>query len=141
MATPYITGMSALCLFHPGRAYKPFWHSAGSPDRWHIAGQHYPDTSSFFGDQELVDLSELLTKWGIKAPIFISASYERAVFDILYNHIELENRVVPNVQPSDIDDAVDFSRVLGWVSEWERRSDRLKRGPAMRAWLETKRTW
>jgi hypothetical protein len=34
MATPYITGMTALCLFHPGRDHKPFWHSAGSPDRW-----------------------------------------------------------------------------------------------------------
>ncbi|MDN6320991.1 MAG: hypothetical protein L0J77_14630 [Marinobacter sp.] len=85
-------------------------------------------------------MSELLAKWGLEAPICISASYERAVFDILYSHIELNNQVVPNVQPSDIDDAVDFSRVLGWVSEWE-RSGRLKRGPAMRAWLETKQSW
>lgn len=140
MATPYITGMTALCLFHPGRTWKPFWHSAGSPDRWLIAGQHYPDTSSFFGDQELVDLSGLLAEWRIEAPICISASYERAVFDILYNHIELDNQMVPNVQPSDIDDVVDFSRVSGWVSEWE-QSGRLKRGPTLRAWLETKRTW
>lgn len=140
MAAPYITGMTALCLFHPGRTHKPFWHSAGSPDRWLIAGQHYPDTSSFFGDQELVDLSELMDKWGLEAPICICASYERAVFDMLYNHIELSNQVVPNVQPSDIDDVVDFSRVLRWVTEWE-WSGRLKRGPALRAWLEAKRSW
>jgi len=140
MATPYITGMTALCISHPARDHKPFWHSAGSPEKWHIAGHNYPETSFFFGDQELVDLSEFFAKWGVDTPICISASYERAVFDILYNHIELKNRVVPNVQPSDIDDVVDFSRVLGWVSEWE-LSGRLRRGPAMRAWLETKRTW
>ncbi|WP_227714178.1 hypothetical protein [Marinobacter sp. 1-4A] len=85
-------------------------------------------------------MSELMDKWGLEAPICICASYERAVFDMLYNHIELSNQVVPNVQPSDIDDAVDLSRILGWVKEWE-QSDLLKHGPAIRAWLETKRSW
>jgi len=72
----------------------------------------------------------------LKTPLCISASYERAVFAILYNHVELKNRVVPNVQPSDIDGVVDLSPVLTCISEWE-RSGRLKRGPTMRAWLET----
>ncbi|KKN81240.1 hypothetical protein LCGC14_0321940 [marine sediment metagenome] len=72
----------------------------------------------FFGDQELVDLSELLARWGFETPICISASYERAVFGILYDHIELNNQAVPNLLPSDIDDVVGFSRILGWVSEW-----------------------
>jgi len=136
MAAPYITGVTALCLIHPGRRFKPFWHPVGSPDRWHIAGQNYPDTSSFLGDQELIDVSEILAKWDVETPLCISASYERAVFDFLHNHIELNNQVVPNVQPSDINDVVDFGRVLGWVSGWE-KSGRLRRGPAMRAWLET----
>ncbi|MGM0767093.1 MAG: hypothetical protein ACQEV6_03620 [Pseudomonadota bacterium] len=62
------------------------------------------------------------------------ASYERAVFDLLYHHIEQNNRIVPNVQPTDINDVVDFDRIIAWVWEWE-RSGQLKRGDAMRNWL------
>jgi hypothetical protein len=133
MATPYITGLTALCIMHPGR-YKPFWHHFGSPDAWQIAGKNHPDTTFFFGEQELVDVSETFALWGIEPPLCVCASYERAVFDLLYLHIEQKGRMVPNVQPSDIDDVVDFKRILVWVSECE-RAGQLKRGPAMRAWL------
>lgn len=133
MATPYITGQTALCIVHPGRC-KPFWHHFGSPDVWQIAGKNHPDTSFFFGDQELVDVSETFALWGIDPPICVSASYERAVFDMLYLHIEKEGVMVPNVQSSDIDDVVDFKRILDWISECE-KAGLLRQVSAMRSWL------
>ena len=130
----YITGLAALCIPHEGRI-KTFWHSLRAPDtNWSVAGRNYPDTSNLFGDRELVDVSEYLVLAGIQTTLFRCASYERAVFDLLYHHIEQNNRPVPNVQPSDLDDVVDFEVIQGWIREWE-RAGRLKQGKAMRSWL------
>lgn len=68
------------------------------------------------------------------------ASYKRGVFDLLYHHIEQNNRMVPNVQPTDINDVVDFDRIIAWVWEWE-RSSQLKQGDAMRSWLKIEDPW
>lgn len=139
MPIPYITAQTALCTVHPGRP-KPFWHSLGPSTVWAIAGQNFPDTSHLFGDREIVDISEFLRLSGMPVNLSRCASYERAVFDLLYYHIEHNNRVVPNVQPSDINDVVDFERIVGWVWEWE-RSNQLKRGEAMRDWLKSGDLW
>lgn len=139
MSNPYITGQTALCTLHPGRL-KPFWHSLGSPAVWAIAGQNYPDTSYLFGEREIVNISEFLALSGMPVNLSRCASYERAVFDLLYYHIEQNNRVVPNVQPSDINDVVDFERIVAWVWEWE-RSSQLKQGEAMRSWLKIEEPW
>lgn len=48
--------------------------------------------------------------------------------------------MVPNVQPSDINDVVDFERIVGWVWEFE-RSNQLKRGEDMRDWLKSGDFW
>ena len=139
MPSPYITGLTALCALHPGRL-KPFWHSMGSPDRWAVAGQNFPDTSHLFGDREIVDISEFLALSGMPVNLSRCASYERAVFDLLYRHIEQNNRVVPNVQPTDISDVVDFEHIVAWVCEWE-RSGQLKCGKAMKSWLKIEDPW
>lgn len=139
MPIPYITGQTALCTLHPGRS-KPFWHSMGSPAVWAIAGHNYPDTSFLFGEREIVDISEFLALSGMPVDLSRCASYERAVFDLLYYHVEQNNRLVPNVQPSDINDVVDFERITAWVWEWE-RSSQLKRGEAMRDWLKSEDPW
>ena len=70
----------------------------------------------------------------------MSASYERAVFDLLYFYVEKEGRVVPNVQPSDIDDVVDFQIVVDWIKQWE-QAGQLQRGQSMRDWLNPKNPW
>jgi len=129
----YITGLTALCMPHPGRL-KAFWHGIGSPETWTVAGRNYPDTSHLFGDREIVDVSEYLALAGIQATLSRCASYERAVFDLLYHHIELNNRPVPNVQPSDLDDVVDFEVIRGWIREWE-RAGQLVHGKSMQTWL------
>ena len=46
----------------------------------------------------------------------------------------------PNVQPSDINDVVNFERILTWVLELE-RSGQLKRAEAMRGWLTSAEPW
>lgn len=101
----YITGLAALCIPQPGRT-KPFWHSVQEPDsNWTVAGRSYPDTSWLFGERELVDVSDYFSSVGIKTDLILCASYERAVFDLLHHHIEQNNQVAPNVQPSDIRDS------------------------------------
>ena len=85
-----------------------------------------------------MDISEFLALSGMPVNLSRCASYERAVFDLLYYHIEQNSRVVPNVQPSDIDDVVDLDSVQEWVWEWEKAGD-LACGSAMRAWLAPER--
>lgn len=135
----YITALTALCIPHPGR-FKAFWHGIGSPDAWTVAGQNYPDTSHLFGDREIVDVSVYLALAGIQATLVRCASYERAVFDLLYRNIEQNNRPVPNVQPSDLDDVVNFEVIRGWIREWE-RAGQLTHGEAMLAWLSRESSW
>mgnify|MGYP005855706967 CR=1 FL=1 len=135
----YITGPTALCADHPGRS-KPFWHSMGSPDVWKIAGQNYPDTSCFFGEREIIDISEYLALLGIQTNITRCASYERATFDMLYYHIEQNRRIVPNIQASDINDVVDFDRVREWIDTLA-QAGTLKSGQAMQAWLTSGGIW
>lgn len=136
----YITGLAALCIPQEGRI-KPFWHSLRAPDtNWSVAGRNYPDTSHLFGDRELVDVSEHLALAGVQTTLSQCASYERAVFDLLYHHIEQYNRPVPNVQPSDLDDVVNFEVIRGWIREWE-RAGQLTHGETMLAWLSPESFW
>lgn len=92
MPIPYITGLTALCTLHPGRL-KPFWHDMGSPAFWAIAGHNYPNTSFLFGEREIVDISGFLALSGMPVNLSRCASSERAVFDLLYHHIEQNNRM------------------------------------------------
>ena len=112
----------------------------GSPDVWKIAGQNFPDTSFFFGEREIIDIAEYLDLLGIQANITRCASYERATFDLLYHHIEQRGKAVPNVQPSDINDVVDFDRVRGWTETLE-TSGKLESGQALQAWLTSGGIW
>ena len=140
MGAVYITALAALCIPHPGRP-KPFWHSLPLSDsKWTLSGRDYPDTSWFFGQRELVNVTEYFALAGIKTDLVLCASYERAIFDLLYRHIEKDNEMVPNVQPSDINDVVNFERILTWVLELE-RSGQLKRAEAMRGWLTSAEPW
>lgn len=79
-------------------------------------------------------MSAYLALAGVQASLSWCASYERAVFDLLYRNIEQNNRPVPNVQPSDLDDVVNFEVIRAWILEWE-CDGRLMNGGAMRAWL------
>jgi muramidase (phage lysozyme) len=139
MASPYITGITALCMIQPGR-FKAFWHGIGATNAWSVAGQNYPDTSCFLGEREIIDVSEYLALCGIQTDVTRCASYERAVFDLLHYHIEQKRQVVPNVQSTDIDDVVDFDRVREWIKELE-KAGKLAHGQDMQAWLKTGRTW
>lgn len=136
----YITGLAALCIPHTGRS-KPFWQSLKNPDsNWTVAGRNYPDTSWFFGERELVDVSQYLAQAGLKTRISMCASYERAVFDLLYAHIEQKGKPVPNVQASDIDDVVDLERIKHWVQKADGKG-LLRHAPAMMAWLDQERSY
>tara|TARA_R110001599_G_C12275668_1_gene662247 strand:- start:580 stop:1077 length:498 start_codon:yes stop_codon:yes gene_type:complete len=77
------------------------------------------------------DVSEFIAQSGVQTNLSRCTSYERAVFGLLYHHIEQKNRTLANVQPSGIDSVVAFDRVRDWVQKWE-MAGKLIRKPAMR---------
>ncbi len=48
----------------------------------------------------------------------LAASYERAVFDLLY-HFAMVSKPVPNIQYKDIDDAIDAEQIKRWIETCE----------------------
>jgi len=93
-----------------------------------------------FRDRELVDVSAYFAQVDIKTELTLCARYERAVFEMLLEHIEQQNQPLPNVQPSDIDEVVKFDRIRGWVNELE-SAGQLIRGAKIQAWLILEKCW
>ncbi len=137
----YITGYTALSISWPDRTQAD-WHTTSTFNSdanfsaWRIAGLNYSMTEHILGDTDIHDVSEFLRKNGIEnPPTNLSAGYERAVFDMLYHNIVVNQRVVPNIQWKDIDDAVDRDVVVEWIDrsvpEWVSESDSEK----MKVWF------
>lgn len=114
----YLTGITALCIpDHDG--FTPLWYSSalGNTRAWQVAGFNLASSSTLLGAQGLYDATSLTKAHGIEANTLWAATYERAVFDLLYHYCHLNERAVPNVQASDIDDLVDLDRVLCWIQD------------------------
>ena len=68
-------------------------------------------TECLIGHEDLYDATAVLRRYAPKTPGgTLAATYERAVFDLLYHHIS-QGKPVPGYQAKDIDDAVDFEKV------------------------------
>lgn len=72
-------------------------------------------TEHLIGEQNLYDATHVLRKYapGTQAGT-LAATYERAVFDLLFHFIS-QRKPVPGYQAKDIDDAVDFAKVRYWI--------------------------
>lgn len=130
----YLTGLTALNLMMEGRT-APGWHSTYLFNRasWAWSGDLIRDTTPILGYRGIYNATEELRRHvSDLSTVILAASYERAVFDILYHYV-VECEPVPNIQAKDIDHEVDFSLVRQWINESDINSERLK--ARMLSWL------
>lgn len=112
----YITGITALNILWPDRPAAD-WHTLGLANvfAWSWAGQQLMSTEHLLGDQDLYEATSILRCYAPETPEgMLAASYQRAVFDLLYSSA-IKRKPVGNIQAADIDDAVDFGLVIRWI--------------------------
>ncbi|ATP47034.1 hypothetical protein CR511_24490 [Pseudomonas putida] len=86
----YITGKAAINFPHAGSTTGG-WHFLSYFDREtevlkvSLAGIHYPDTTSFFGDEGIVDVTEQMAKrgWSVEGRQLYMADHYRAAADMV----------------------------------------------------------
>lgn len=114
--TQYVTGITALNIPIPSRVFAD-WHSYGLANvhAWSRSGTTLIDTSHLLGMTGVYDATEALRRYAPDTTTgTLAATYERAVFDLLY-HSAMTGKPVPNIQAKDIDDSVDFDLVKSWI--------------------------
>lgn len=112
----YITGLTALNIAKPGHAPAD-WHTHGlvNEKSW-CWSDELASTEDLLGEKGLYDATDVLRRYVPETPAgTLAASYERAVFDLLYHFLFVKKKPVPNVQAKDIDDAVDLALVADWI--------------------------
>jgi hypothetical protein len=95
----YITGKAAINFPHPGSTTGG-WHFLSYFDREagvskvSLAGIHYPDTTDFFGDMGVVDVTHQLAKrgWVAEGKRLFMADHYRAAADMIVKWILSESR-------------------------------------------------
>ncbi len=88
--THYITGKAAINFSHPG-SITGGWHFLSYFDRdsgvakVSLAGIHYPDTSDFFGDAGVIDVTDKLAMrgWSEDSKRLFMADHYRAAADMV----------------------------------------------------------
>jgi len=86
----YITGKAAINFPHP-ESTTGGWHFLSYFDRdsgvakVSLAGIHYPDTTGFFGDAGVIDVTKQLTKrgWFLDGQLLFMADHYRAAADMI----------------------------------------------------------
>ena len=134
-----ITGITALSL--PQNGFSALWQAdaARDPATWQLAGRDL-QVADFMGEEGLADAHPALEALGVDLEPWgsgriLAASHERAVFDLLYHWITLEQLDhVPNLQARDIDGGVDFDQARGWIATHEGAIGEAA-AERMRAWL------
>jgi hypothetical protein len=88
--THYITGKAAINFPHAGSTTGG-WHFLSYYDRESglvkvsLAGIHYPDSTCFFGDEGIVDVTEQMVKrgWSVEGRQLYMADHYRATADMI----------------------------------------------------------
>lgn len=114
----YLSGATALSIPIPTMGAPALWYSSSlsSTKTWRIAGVNMTSTSDLLGVTGLWDATKVIARYGVHLPHIWAASPERAVFDLLIQHGEVERRPIPNIQVSDIDDVVSMEEVRGMLA-------------------------
>lgn len=132
----YITGTTALNIGINGKM-PALWHSTYIANRrgWCVSGVNFKSTVPLIGYAGIHDATDELKKRipDLESQTFI-ASHERALFDFLHEFLVVRNKPVPNIQSTDIDDVVDYSKVMKWIDQAESESDATG-WDEMRNWL------
>jgi transcriptional regulator with XRE-family HTH domain len=113
----YLSGASALSLPPEDGRPPALWYSSSlsNPKNWQVAGKHLTHTGPLMGVIGLWDATSAIARYGVTVPRIWAASPERAVFDLLIDHCEVDESTVPNIQAIDIDDVVDLKQVIQWI--------------------------
>lgn len=136
-AAHYLTGITALNIPIEGRDFAD-WHTTylANTRSWRITGVNFISTEWLIGLDGVYRVNEELEERGLVFDRDIyAASYERAVFDMLHEFCVVRAKPVPNIQAEDIDDAVDFHKVMNWINQSVSLVDDDKLG-TMRSWLK-----
>lgn len=113
----YLSGASALSLPPADGRPPALWYSSSlsNPKNWQVAGKHLTHTGPLMGVIGLWDATSAIARYGVTVPRIWAATPERAVFDLLIDHCEVDESTVPNIQAIDIDDVVDLKQVIQWI--------------------------
>lgn len=133
----YLSGASALSLPPEDGRPPALWYSSSlsNPKNWQVAGKHLTHTGSLIGVIGLWDATFAIARYGVTVPSIWAASPERAVFDLLVDHCEVDESTVPNIQATDIDDVVNLKQVTQWIELCKGFLSRAGR-VRMQDWLE-----
>lgn len=115
----YLTGSTSLNLSLEGRD-APLWHNTyiSNVRSWSISGVNFSSTMWLLGVEGLVLANDSLKMAGLSFDFNVyAASYERAIFDLLYEFCVVRDKPIPNIQATDVDDTVDFQKVMQWIDK------------------------
>lgn len=135
----YLTGLTALNIPLDCRD-RADWHTTHICNKksWNIAGKNLISTQWLLGLVGVYDATAALEKAGVEIKVKVfAASYERALFDLLYHFLVVLGKPVPNIQATDIDDAVNFDKVRGWINDCQEFIP--EDAGKMKAWLDESR--
>jgi len=86
----YITGKAAINFPHPGSTtggwhYLAYFDLEAGLAKVSLAGIHYPDTTAYFGDLGIIDVTDELAKrgWSMEGRRLFMADHDRAAADMI----------------------------------------------------------
>lgn len=86
----YITGKAAINFPFPGVTtggwhYLSYWNRGEGVAKVSLAGFHYPDTSEFFGDAGVIEVTQMLVRlgWPVEDRVVYIADHFRAAGDMV----------------------------------------------------------
>ncbi|MBX8486162.1 hypothetical protein [Pseudomonas cichorii] len=143
----YITGKAAINFPHDGSTTGG-WHFLSYYDRESgvakvsLAGIHYPDTTDFFGDAGVLDVTQQLAKrgWAIAEKRLFMADHYRATCDMLMKWI-LSESMHCNVEIDEwFPSFSEKQRLLRMLDLCQHKLSRLGRLRKMEAWIGSQRS-
>ena len=140
----YITGKAAINFPHPGSTTGG-WHFLSYFDRESgetkvsLAGIHYPDTTAYFGDLGIIDVTDELAKrgWSVEGRRLYMADHCRAAADMVVRWAMSES----NLCSVEIDDwfpsRAERQRLLEILDTARSQLSKVGRWQKVEAWLRT----
>ena len=140
----YITGKAAINFPHPGSTTGG-WHFLAYFDRESgvtkvsLAGIHYPDTTAYFGDLGIIDVTDELAErgWSMDGHRLFMADHYRAAADMIVRWA-LSESIHCNVEIDDwFPSGVERQRLLELLDTAGSQLSKVGRWQKVDAWLRT----
>jgi hypothetical protein len=138
----YITGKAAINFPHPGSTTGG-WHFLAYFDRESgvckvsLAGIHYPDTTAYFGDLGIIDVTDELAKrgWPVKGRRLYMADHYRAAADMVVRWV-LSDSIYCSVEIDDwFPSRAERQRLLEILDTARSQLSKVGRWQKVEAWL------